>query len=164
MLLNKKIYLAISLTLSLLTASFIHAYSQKPIENPSEAQVRSTMMLKKYMSHFGSLVAGMEILRYKEKNPDWEAIKITIEDMKKTLQQMKQLDPKGHYQEFTQVLHNNLKEVESWSQKKKKAETYEAFDKLTGTCFSCHAVHRPSDFLIPTPKNRKKEKVSIRNQ
>lgn len=158
---NKKIFITLALFMSLGVAGFVQAYSQKPLSNPTEAQVRSTMMLKKYMSHFGSLVAGMEILRYKEKTTDWEAIKITLEDMRDTLKKMQEADPEGRYREFTDVLSNNLKEVETWTQKKKRDQSYEAFDKLTGTCFACHAVHRPSDFLIPNPKNRKKnEKLS----
>ena len=110
---NKKIFITLALFMSLGVAGFVQAYSQKPLSNPTEAQVRSTMMLKKYMSHFGSLVAGMEILRYKEKTTDWEAIKITLEDMRDTLKKMQEADPEGRYREFTDVLSNNLKEVET---------------------------------------------------
>ena len=34
--------------------------------------------LKKYMQRFGSLVAGLEILRVKENEPDWEAIDLSV--------------------------------------------------------------------------------------
>jgi hypothetical protein len=128
------------------------AYSKKPPSEQSPQEVRSTMVLKEYMSHFGSLVAGMEIMKLKEKKPDWEAIQITIDEMDKTLKEMQAADAAGNYKEFTDVLEKNLTEVRSYGMKRNK-KVYESFDKLTQTCFQCHAAHRPSDFLIPKQKD-----------
>jgi len=126
----------------------IHAYSKKDSSSPTQAGVRSTMMLKKYMGQFGTLVAGMEIMRIKEKKADWEAIQITLNEMTQTLDAMKKADKDGNYKEFTEALEKNLNEVKVYG-KKKDIKVYEAFDDLTNTCFKCHAAHRPTDFLIP---------------
>lgn len=129
----------------------LQAYSKKTLDPLDQAGVRSTLMLKKYMSQFGSLVAGMEILRYKEQKPDWAAIEITIQEMDKTLKAMQKADAQGNYKEFTDALEKNLAEVNNYGKKKDK-KVFESFDKLTNTCFKCHAAHRPSDFLIPKEK------------
>ena len=128
------------------------AYSKKLSKDPSPEEVRSTMALKKYMGEFGTLVAGMEIMRIKEsKKPDWEAIQITIEDMAATLKKMQAADKAGNYQAFTATLEENLKEVQAFGKKKDK-RVFDSFDKLTQTCFKCHAAHRPSDFPIQKKK------------
>lgn len=127
------------------------AYSTGSVDPNNPEQVRSTMALKQYMGHFGTLVAGMEIMRAKEKKPDWDAIAITLKEMEKTLSEMQKADQAGNYKEFTSVLESNLAEVKKYGAKK-DPKIYDAFDKLTNTCFNCHAAHRPSDFLIPKEK------------
>lgn len=127
------------------------AYSTSTVNGQDEAQVRSTILLKKYMQQFGSLVAGMEILRSKEKTPDWEAIGLTLGQMEKTLKEMQAADKAKNYKQFTDVLEENLKEVKAYGLKKDK-RVFDSFEKLTETCFKCHAQHRPSDFLIPKDK------------
>jgi hypothetical protein len=127
------------------------AYSQPAKKNPTPEQARHTTYLKKYMSDFGSLVAGMEILQIKEKKPDWEAINVTLRDMEDSLYRMRMADQEGEYKAFTDVLYENLREVQAYGQKKDK-KIYEAFEKMTQTCFQCHAQHRPRDYLVPKDK------------
>lgn len=133
---------------------FTHAYSKKTDKEPSPQEVRSTMYLKEYMSDFGTLAAGMEILRFKEKNPDWAAIEITIKEMDQTLQKMKAADQMGNYKEFTDILDQNLQDVKKFGKAKDK-KVFNAFDKLTDGCFKCHAAHRPSDFPLPPKQSPK---------
>lgn len=128
------------------------AYPQGKVDPDNPQQVRSTMALKKYMGHFGTLVAGMEIMRAKEDKPDWEAISLTLKDMDQTLKQMQAADKAGNYTAFTNLLEKNLKQVQKYG-KAKDPKVYEAFDQLTDTCFKCHAAHRPGDFLIPKESN-----------
>jgi hypothetical protein len=148
---SKKIF---SIFLLLLSCGFVslnlYGYSKKPVTDDPEA-ARSTLILKKYMSDFGTLVAGMEIMKYKDQKPDWEAIDITIQEMNRTLEAMKQADQAGNYREFTDILEKNLAEVKSYGKKRDK-KVFDAFDKVTDACFKCHAAHRPSDFLVPKEK------------
>ncbi len=130
----------------------VGAYSTGTVDPDNTEQVRATMALKKYMGSFGTLVAGMEIMRAKEKKPDWEAIAITLQEMDKTLIEMQKADRSGNYKAFTSLLEANLAEVKKYGAKK-DPKVYDAFDKLTDTCFKCHAAHRPSDFLIPKEKS-----------
>jgi hypothetical protein len=106
------------------------------------------------MADFGTLVAGMEILRFKEKKPDWAAIDTTLKEMEQTLQKMRTADQTGNYKEFTDLLDQNLQEVKSYGLKRDK-KVFDAFDKLTNSCFKCHAAHRPSDFPLPPQQNPK---------
>ncbi len=135
------------------------AYSTGNLNPSDPQQARSTLVLKKYMGQFGSLVAGMEILRLKEKQPDWEAIQLTLTEMNKTLQELKAADQQGNYKEFTQVLEKNLVEVQAYG-KSKNPKIFNSFEKLTQTCFQCHAAHRPSDFWVPKEGDPKISKQS----
>lgn len=125
------------------------AYSKKTTKELGPEEVRSTMVLKKYMSQFGTLVAGMEIMKIKEKKIDWPAIQITLAEMQKTLTEMRAADKAGNYREFTDILQRNLDMVKVYGQKK-DPKVYDSFDQLTETCFKCHAAHRPSDFPLPS--------------
>lgn len=104
--------------------------------------------LKKYMSKFGTLVAGLEILKLKEKKPDWASIDYTLSEMNKTLSEMQKADSSNAYKEYTDLLATSLADIKKLSEKRDKA-IYDSFDKLSNTCFQCHAAHRPSDFLKP---------------
>lgn len=143
----KKLTLII-LFLTLTVSTSLEAYSNKKMDPNNPAQVRSTMLLKKYMSKFGIMVAGLEILRSKEADPDWEAIALTIQQMDKTLKEMRVADKEKNYEAFTKILESNLAEVKAYGSKKDK-KVFDSFQKLTQTCFNCHAAHRPTDFLIP---------------
>jgi CRISPR/Cas system CSM-associated protein Csm2 small subunit len=134
-----------------ITPAPVFGYSKSGTTDSTPEQVRSTMHLKKYMSDFGILVAGMEIMRFKEKKPDWEAISLTLGQMEETLNKMREADKDGSYKGFTDILDQNLKEVQSYGEKRDK-KIYDSFDKLTNTCFKCHAQHRPSDYLVPKEK------------
>lgn len=111
--------------------------------------------LKPYMSKFGTLVAGLEILKLKEKKPDWESIDQTLTEMNKIVSEMQKADTLNAYKEYTDLLSSSLADIQKMSQKRDK-HIYDAFDKLTNTCFQCHAAHRPSDFLNP----KKNQKIS----
>jgi len=52
-----------------LTPLALMSYSKKMQKNLDPEGVCSTTKLKKYMSSFGTLLAGMEFMKYKEKNP-----------------------------------------------------------------------------------------------
>ena len=102
--------------------------------------------LKKYMQRFGSLVAGLEILRVKENEPDWEAIDLSIKDIESTISEMQKLDKDEVYKQYTGAVAVQIAELKKLSKKKDK-KIYDGFDKLTNACFQCHAAHRPADFL-----------------
>lgn len=109
--------------------------------------------LKKYMTHFGSLVAGLEILRLKEKKPDWQSIETTIHELNKLLSDMQKTDTTHAYKEYTDLLATHLANIKKMSEKR-NINIYDEFDKLTNTCFQCHAAHRPADFLKPKQNQR----------
>lgn len=147
----KKLFLLVLLSL-ILSPGLVQAATKVPKKKPA-TDLSSTTYLKKYMSDFGSLVAGMEILEIKGKNPDWEAIRTTLRDMEDTLYRMRMADKEGNYKEFTDILYQNLREVQDYAQKKDK-KIYQGFDKMTNTCFQCHTEHRPKDYLNPKRKDQ----------
>jgi len=122
-----------------------------PVETKVDKQ--STKALKQYMSKFGALVAGLEILRTKEPKPDWAVIGMTLKEMDTNLQQMLKVDKDGIYKNYTDALTQQMAELNQMNAKKDK-RIYDGIDKLTDTCFKCHAAHRPGDFL--NPKNDQK--------
>ncbi len=119
--------------------------------NPVDPQ--TTISLKQYMAKFGTLMAGVEILRIKEKQQiDWETIDLTLNEMTKTLNDMQAADKTGAYKAYTELLSGQLNDLKKQSQEKNK-KIYDSFGKLSHTCFGCHAAHRPADFLVPKPKS-----------
>lgn len=114
-----------------------------------ETLERSTLALKIYMKDFGGFISDLEIMRLKEKKPDWSVIQNSLDNMAKTLAEMKAADVEKKYQQFTGLLTDRVSEMKAYAKKKDKKKFYESFDQMTNTCFSCHAVHRPSDFLVP---------------
>ncbi|MBL7685837.1 MAG: hypothetical protein JNK65_07395 [Deltaproteobacteria bacterium] len=116
--------------------------------DPSEIEIKTTRDLKKYMYKFGSMIAGIELLRSQEPKPDWKVIDLTLKDMTQTLNAMKKADKKSIYKGFTDQLEAQLEELNQLTAKK-DSKIYDSFDKLTNTCFQCHAAHRPADFLKP---------------
>ncbi|MBF0492729.1 MAG: hypothetical protein HQM15_08110 [Deltaproteobacteria bacterium] len=117
--------------------------------------------LKKSMYRFGSLVAGLEILRVKEKQPDWETIDVSIKEIENIIHEMQKLDKDEVYKQYTANVSSQVTELKKLSKKKDK-KIYEGFDKLSNDCFQCHAAHRPADFLKskddPGPQERNKIK------
>ena len=109
---------------------------------------RPTADLKKYMANFGTMLSSLEIIRLKEKKPDWEAIDIAVQDMNKNLAAMQKADQKNAYKEFTDVLAAGLVELSEKSKKRDPA-FFSSLDKLSETCFKCHAAHRPGDYFVP---------------
>ena len=115
--------------------------------------VRSTMALKDYMAKFGSMLAGLEILRMKEKKPDWEAIDLTVQELSDNLAAMQKADSTHAYKEYTDVLGAGLVEMKEKARKREKG-FFKSVDRLSDTCFRCHAAHRPGDYLAPKKEMR----------
>lgn len=113
-----------------------------------EVEIKTTRDLKQFMQKFGSLVAGMELIRIKEKKPDWPSIDLTVREMSAALESLQKADKTNAYKGFTDQLTAQMIVIKKLDEKK-DSKIYEAFDKLTNTCFQCHAVHRPADFLKP---------------
>jgi hypothetical protein len=109
---------------------------------------RSTATLKKYMSNFGAMMAGLEIMRLKEKKPDWEVINLTLKEMSSTLEEMQRADAENAYKEYTDVLASGLTDLKQKASTQNK-KFYDSLDKMSDTCFKCHAAHRPGDYLTP---------------
>ncbi len=146
----KKIIFLSQMFLLVLLSSFSLQAGGKPT-NPVDPQ--TAISLKQYMSKFGTLMAGVEILRIKEKQQiDWDTIEITLNEMTKTLNDMQLADKTGVYKAYTELLSGQLSDLKKQSQEKNK-KIYDSFGKLSHTCFGCHAAHRPADFLVPKPKS-----------
>jgi len=141
--------------LSLLALTcFPQAVSAGPAAAPEgSVATRSTASLKKYMAKFGAMFAGLEIIKLKEKKPDWEAIDLTLQDMSSTLGEMQKADADKRYKEYTDVLAAALSDMKMQSQKRDK-KIFESIDKLGESCFRCHAAHRPSDYILPKKDKR----------
>jgi len=105
------------------------------------------------MANFGSMIAGLEIMKLKEKKPDWDAINITLQEMSSTLSEMQQADTTNAYKEYTDVLAAGLVDLKAQSKIRDK-KIFEGIDKLSNTCFQCHAAHRPADFILPKKNQR----------
>ncbi|MFO1519688.1 MAG: hypothetical protein U1F57_08530 [bacterium] len=145
-----------SLLLSTLLA-FSPSWVRAGGDNPPNVEIKTTRDLKQFMYKFGTLVAGIEILRAKEKNPDWTSIDLTLKEMKENVEAMQKADKTAAYKGFTDQLSNQLIVLKKMSDKK-DPKIYDGFDKLTQTCFQCHAAHRPVDFLKPGPGRKLTEK------
>jgi hypothetical protein len=146
--LYKKIILFTQLFFSLFLSSFP---LQAGGNTTAPVDPQTTIALKQYMSKFGILMAGIEIQKIKEKQLDWALIDSTLTEMTKSLNEMQLADKNNIYKAYTELLSAQLTELKKQSQEKSK-NIYEGFGKLSHTCFSCHAAHRPADFL--TPKNK----------
>ncbi|MFO1462778.1 MAG: hypothetical protein U1F66_03305 [bacterium] len=136
----------IALALSLGATSAL-AKDKEPVGHPTPA-TRSTASLKQYMSKFGSMLASLEIIQLKEKKPDWPAIDIAVQELSNTLAQLQKADQDNAYKEFTDVLAAGLVELKAKSAKRDKT-FFRSLDKISESCFKCHAAHRPGDYLIP---------------
>ncbi len=108
--------------------------------------IKTNKDLKKYMYHFGTLVAGLEISRIKEKTPDWESIEVTLKEMNDVLINLQKADTDNIYKSYTDTLTTRLAEIQALN-RNKNPKIYKSFDRLTQSCFQCHAIHRPVDFL-----------------
>jgi hypothetical protein len=129
------------------------AYSGTPAVTSDQPATRSTAALKVYMAKFGSMFAGLEIMKIKEKKPDWEAIDLTLQEMSSTLAEMQKADEKNTYKEYTDLLAAGLVDLKAQSKRRDK-KIFDGIDKLSNTCFQCHAVHRPADFIMPKKDQR----------
>jgi cytochrome c556 len=113
--------------------------------------VETTYILKQLMGRFGTLMAGIEIMQMKEKKPDWESIDWTLKELGQVLNQMQAIDKSEAYKKYTDVLAAGLIDLKN-KYRKKDRNIYDGFGNLIQTCFQCHAMHRPADFLFPKDK------------
>jgi hypothetical protein len=122
-------------------------------ENEKKTNIISTMNdLSTYMGRFGVTVAGLEIMRNKDENIDWQLIRSEVRELNKVLAAMKKSDQTKKYNSFLDELALRLREV-TQKAKKKDPSFYDSFDKMTDSCFACHTAHRPADFLKPNKSN-----------
>lgn len=129
------------------------AYPESVPSNTS-TPILSTGYLKQFMAKFGTLVAGLEIMRAKDEKPDWKAIEWTVNEMKKNWKEtQKATSSVEAYQGYLQVLSLHIEALDKKTKKKDKG-IYDAVDAMTESCFQCHTAHRPADFLVP--KNNQK--------
>lgn len=117
---------------------------EKPVHHPKS---RSTASLQKYMSEFGSWFAGMEIMRSKEKKTDWKVLNESVAKMIDSLKALQSEDKKNLYKQFTDQLEKDFGDLQKQAGKKDK-EFFKTLDRMSQTCFSCHAQNRPQDFLF----------------
>ncbi len=119
--------------------------------NSNTLNPQNIATLKQLMGKFGTYMAGVEILKTKEKNPDWASIDLTLNEMSQTLAKMQEIDTDQAYKTYTDMLAAGLSDLKSKSKKRDK-NIYNSFDNLIQTCFQCHAMHRPVDALKPKGK------------
>ncbi len=117
----------------------------------TSSDAENAFTLKQLMVRLGTLMAGIEILQANEKTPDREAINWTLNEMSKTLKQMQSIDKSGAYKKYTDVLAAGLLDLQNKNRKKDK-HINDGFSNLIQTCFQCHAMHRPTDYLFPKDK------------
>jgi hypothetical protein len=127
------------------------ASAADPMGHPATA-TRSTANLKPYMAKFGSMLASIEIIQLKEKKPDWPAIDIAVNELSQTLSQLQKADQENAYKEYTDVLAAGMVELKQKCAKRDKS-FFRSLDKISESCFRCHAAHRPGDYLIPKDKD-----------
>ncbi len=102
--------------------------------DPAALTSENTRALKKDMSKFGSLLAGLEIIKLKEKKPDWDAINLTLQEMSSTLSEMQNADTSNAYKEYTDVLASGLVDLREKAQQRDKT-IFDGIDQLSNTCF-----------------------------
>ena len=132
---------------SLLTFSTPLAAKQLP-PHPSQPATAATPSLKQYMSTFGTMLAGLEIMKIHEKNVDWEAVDLSVREMSQSLDAMQKADTQNRYKEYTDILAAGMIDLKEKSAKRDKG-FFKAVDQVSETCFKCHAAHRPGDYLVP---------------
>lgn len=101
------------------------------------------------MATFGTMLAGLEIMQAQEKNVDWEVVDLSIREMTQTLDAMQKADAQNRYREYTDILAAGMIELKEKSAKHDK-NFFKSLDKVSESCFKCHAAHRPGDYLVPT--------------
>jgi len=142
MLAYRKLSLLLCGALSLLTSFNTLAGEYHKVKAPPAVD------LKKYMAGFGTMLASLEILRSKEKEIDWAAIDVALQEMSKNLAALQKTDRGAAYKEFTDVLAAGFVELNEKSRKRDKT-FFNSLDQLSEACFKCHAAHRPGDYRVP---------------
>lgn len=138
--------LSLLILASLAAASPLSAKSLPP--HPASAATAATPSLKQYMATFGTMMAGLEILKVQDRNVDWEVVDLSLREMSQTLDAMQKADSANRYREYTDILAAGMVELKEKSAKHDK-NFFKALDKVSESCFKCHAAHRPGDYLVP---------------
>lgn len=102
---------------------------------------KTTAALKEFMLRFGSEAISLEILRSKEKRPDWDAIGESVTEMESVVSQMQKADAKGDYKSFTDTLATYVAQMKGHTHKHSR-KVFKVYNELTETCMLCHATHR----------------------
>lgn len=149
-----KLSLSIFLLAFLLMAFQAKALPPEKLGVPMPKKVQ--LKLKKYMGALGTLFASVEIGSLDEK-VDWDSLGLVFEEMQVTLNQIRAIKDFKAYDKFFGQLEKDLAKVQAL-QKKKSRKVFEAFDNLSTTCFRCHALYRPKNFLTE-PEGQKSTRL-----
>jgi hypothetical protein len=125
--------------------------------HPIQPATAATPSLKQYMATFGTMLAGLEIMKVHEKSVDWEAVDLSVREMSQALDAMQKADSQNRYKEYTDILAAGMVDLRAKSSKRDKS-FFKAVDKVSEACFKCHAAHRPGDYLVPQGQQYSKEK------
>ncbi|MCB1214575.1 MAG: hypothetical protein KDK66_03770 [Deltaproteobacteria bacterium] len=125
-------------------------------EMPKAVQVK----LRGYMGKLGGLFASVQIDESALKSGegvDWDTLGIAFKEMEDTLKEIRSIKEFKNYDAFFGQLESDLRTVKGY-QIKKNPKVFDAFNKMTNTCFSCHALYRPENFLTQ-PNHEKTVKL-----
>ena len=111
-----------------------------------KVDAKTTAALKEFMLHFGSEAISLEILRSKDKHPDWDAIGETVTEMESVVIQMQKSDKKNQYKNFTDTLATYVSQMKELSHKHSR-KVFKIYNDLSLTCMQCHATHREPEYL-----------------
>lgn len=107
---------------------------------------KTTAALREFMLRFGSEAISLEILKSKERKPDWDAIGETVNEMDSVVVQMQKADKKNDYKAFTDSLSMYVAKMKEYSHKKNR-KVFKVYTELSETCMQCHAAHRSPNYL-----------------
>ncbi len=125
--------------------------------HPASSATAATPSLKQYMATFGTMLAGLEIMKVQEKTIDWEVVDLSLREMTQTLDAMRKADTQNRYREYTDILAAGMIDLQEKSAKRDK-KFFKSLDKVSESCFKCHAAHRPGDYLVPKDQRYSGEK------
>lgn len=141
-----------SILLTLLLAAPLYGKTLPP--HPAQAATAATPELKQYMASFGTMFAGLEIMK-SEKKVDWQAIDLSIKEMSQALDAMQKADSQNRYRQYTDILAAGMIDLREKSAKKDKS-FFKSLNQVSETCFRCHAANRPVDYLVPISSQQRR--------
>jgi hypothetical protein len=126
---------------SLLTILFSSAESMAKIPHAT-IDPQSLAALKPYMHNMEMQYVNLQILT-SSSTPNWDAIKQSLDGMKKLSAKIRKLNPEPKMNEPLSQLANKIASLKQQAKEKKIQELSESLDALDKTCFKCHAIHTP---------------------